>query len=153
MLACLVTWIKDIGNPKVKYIYLNNIITKHQQLLHVSVHFFSDIIETSSLPFPLFRNLSINANTKNVCNKTSSRNTLLLFCTYRIRTALSNQNSRTFQGQFLSFEGLKITDVGSAMFSWIHICDPLHRNCMRQATLHNLKVWKWGSKHSHWGWP
>ena len=117
--ACMFSYVNQRynGNPKVKYIYLNNIITKHQQLLHVSVHFFSDIIETSSLPFPLFRNLSINANTKNVCNKTSSRNTLLLFYTYRIRTALSNQNSRTFQGQFLSFEGLKITDVGSAIFS------------------------------------
>ena len=41
-------------------------------------------------------------------------------------TALSNQNSRTFQGQFVIFQGLKIAEVGSAIFGWIHSC-PLYQ--------------------------
>ena len=67
--------------------------------------------------------------------------------------------SRTFQGLFLIFQGLKITDVGSAMFSWIYICpiytkqmsqlkknNMLHRDCRRWATHHNLEFWKQGRR-------
>ena len=34
----------------------------------------------------------------------------------RVHSALSNQNSRTFQGRFMIFQGLKITEVGTAIF-------------------------------------
>ena len=54
-------------------------------------------------------------------------------------TALLNQNSKTFQGQFLIFQGLKITEVGLAIFIFFFT---------RQATLHNLEVQKRHSKHS-----
>ena len=76
----------------------------------------------------------------------------------RVRSALSNQNPKTFQEPFLISQGLKISEVGSAIFSWIHICplckthvkleksDMLHGNCTRQTTPHNLEVWKRGSK-------
>ena len=38
----------------------------------------------------------------------------------RVHTALSNQNSRTFQGQVLIFQGLRITEVqGSAILTHI----------------------------------
>ena len=40
----------------------------------------------------------------------------------RVHTALSNQNSRTFQGQVLIFQGLRITEVqGSAILTHISI--------------------------------
>ena len=35
----------------------------------------------------------------------------------RVRSALSNQNPKTFQEPFLISQGLKITEVGSAIFS------------------------------------
>ena len=31
-------------------------------------------------------------------------------------------SDETIQGQFVIFQGLKITEVGSAIFGWIHIC-------------------------------
>ena len=40
----------------------------------------------------------------------------------KVLTALSNQNSRTFQGKFVTFQGMKITEVEvSALFGSIHI--------------------------------
>ena len=52
---------------------------------------------------------------------------------YRVRTALPDQNSRTFQGQFFNFQGLKIyTKVGSDSHVRLNTHLPLHRNCTRQ---------------------
>ena len=48
----------------------------------------------------------------------------------------------TFQGQFLIFQGLKITEVGSAMFGWIHVCHHTKHNYVgageKQHTLQKL---------------
>ena len=54
--------------------------------------------------------------------------------THRVRTALSNQNSRTFQGQVLIFQGLKITEVqGSATLTHIF---PLYKAHVTAHMLH-----------------
>ena len=53
----------------------------------------------------------------------------------RVRTALSNQNSRTFQGQVLIFQALKITEVqGSAILTHIFPLYKAHVTAQETAT-------------------
>ena len=54
---------------------------------------------------------------------------------HRVRTALSNQNSRTFQGQVIIFQGLKITEVqGSAILTHIFSLHKTHVTAQETAT-------------------
>ena len=54
---------------------------------------------------------------------------------YRVLTSLPNQNSRTFQGQVLIFQGLKITEVqGSAILTHIFPLYKAHITAQETAT-------------------
>ena len=72
---------------------------------------------------------------------------------HRVRTALSNQNSRTIIifSRTENYRGLRLSHINpyfpviQSTHNSSRNSDMLHRNCTRQATLHNLRVQKQGS--------